>query len=246
MKNPKMSAFEKRNGSWLFAGIGCIVLWILMGLFGSGISLRSLIDNAYTASFLAIAGLAQMLVVTTGRGAIDLSIPGMITLGAYTCMGLCNGQNSMIIPALLVVILEGALVGVLNSAMVIWLKIPAIIATMAMNYMIVTVTMLINNQFNVFYNSFYLEEYSYVQDRHGSGYCDPGYPSGRADSFHADKHYIWEKPFVHGAESGSGAFGRRTDCKNRNGYLYDSGNPGWNCGRIDLRACDGGISGHGR
>ena len=145
-----MSAFVKRNGSWLFAGIGCIVLWILMGLFGSGISLRSLIDNAYTASFLAIAGLAQMLVVTTGRGAIDLSIPGMITLGAYTCMGLCNGQNSMIIPALLVVILEGALVGVLNSAMVIWLKIPAIIATMAMNYMIVTVTMLINNQFNVF------------------------------------------------------------------------------------------------
>ncbi len=150
MKNPKLKAFVGRNGSWLFAGIGCIVLWILMGLFGSGISLRSLIDNAYTASFLAIAGLAQMLVVTTGRGAIDLSIPGMITLGAYTCMGICNGQNSMIVPALLVVLLEGVIVGTLNSAMVIWLKIPAIIATMAMNYMIVTVTMLVNNQFNVF------------------------------------------------------------------------------------------------
>lgn len=150
MKNPKLKAFVGRNSSWLFAGIGCIILWILMGMFGSGISLRSLIDNAYTASFLAIAGLAQMLVVTTGRGAIDLSIPGMITLGAYTCMGICNGQNSMIIPALLVVLLEGVIVGTLNSAMVIWLKIPAIIATMAMNYMIVTVTMLINNQFNVF------------------------------------------------------------------------------------------------
>ncbi len=84
MKNPKIKAFVERNGSWLFAGVGCLMLWILMGLFGNGISLRSLIDNAYTASFLAIAGMAQMLVVTTGRGAIDLSIPGMITLGAYT------------------------------------------------------------------------------------------------------------------------------------------------------------------
>ena len=91
MNNPKVKAFVGRNGSWLFASVGCIVLWILMGLFGSGgVSLRSLIDNAYTASFLAIAGIAQMLVVTTGRGAIDLSIPGMITLGAYTSMGICN------------------------------------------------------------------------------------------------------------------------------------------------------------
>lgn len=150
MKNPKMKAFVERNGSWLFAGAGCVVLWILMGLAGNGISLRSLIDNAYTASFLAIAGLAQMLVVTTGRGAIDLSIPGMITLGAYTCMGLCNGSNAMIIPALLVVLLEGIVVGFLNSIMVIYLKIPAIIATMAMNYIIVTGTMLIDHNFNVF------------------------------------------------------------------------------------------------
>ena len=158
MNNPKVKAFVGRNGSWLFASVGCIVLWILMGLFGSGgVSLISLIDNAYTASFLAIAGIAQMLVVTTGRGAIDLSIPGMITLGAYTSMGICNGSNAMIIPALLVVLLEGLVIGALNSAMVIWLKIPAIIATMAMNYIIVTGTMLIDHNFNVFTIPSFLE-----------------------------------------------------------------------------------------
>lgn len=150
MNNPKFKKFISNNGSWVFAAIGCIVLWLLMGIFGNGIDPRSLIDNTYTASFLCIAGIAQMLVVTTGRGAIDLSIPGMITLGAFTCMGMCNGQNSMIIPALLVVILEGCIVGFLNSMMVINFKIPAIIATMAMNYIIVTATMLINNKFNVF------------------------------------------------------------------------------------------------
>lgn len=150
MNNKKVKKFLSNNGSWVLASIGCIVLWILMGTFGNGIRLQSLIDNIYTASFLCIAGIAQMLVVTTGRGAIDLSIPGMITLGAFTCMGMCNGENSMIIPALIVVVLEGCVVGFLNSMMVINFKIPAIIATMAMNYIIVTATMLINNKFNVF------------------------------------------------------------------------------------------------
>lgn len=151
MNNAKVKAFTGRNSSWLFAALGCIVLWLLMGVFGNGgISLKSLVDNTYTASFLAIAGFAQMLVVTTGRGAIDLSIPGMITLGAYISMGLCNGSNSMIIPALLVVVAAGIIVGFLNSMMVIFLKIPAIIATMAMNYLIVTMTMLVGHSFNVF------------------------------------------------------------------------------------------------
>lgn len=150
MKNGKIKECINRNGSLLLVAAGCVILWLLMGIFGNGISSKSLIDNAYTASFLAIAGLAQMLVVTTGRGAIDLSIPGMITLSAFTCMGLCNGSNAMIIPALLVVILEGVVVGFLNSMMVIHLKIPAIIATMAMNYIIITATMLIDHRFNVF------------------------------------------------------------------------------------------------
>jgi len=74
----------------------------------------------------------------------------MITLGAYVSMGVCNGNNAMIIPAILLVVLLGVIVGLLNSSMVIFLGIPAIIATMAMNYIIVTGTMLINNTFNVF------------------------------------------------------------------------------------------------
>ena len=150
MKKQGFGAFLQKNGSILLVAAGCIVLWLLMGIFGNGISLASLINNAYTASFLAIAGLAQMLVVTTGRGAIDLSIPGMITLGGYLGMMICNGENIRILPALLAVILAGVLVGFLNSLMVIYLKIPAIIATMAMNYSIVTATMLIDHNFNVF------------------------------------------------------------------------------------------------
>lgn len=150
MRKQGNGSFLQKNASILMVAAGCIILWLLMGIFGNGIRLSSLINNAYTASFLAIAGLAQMLVVTTGRGAIDLSIPGMITLGGYLGMMICNGENLRIIPALLVVLAAGALVGLLNSMMVIYLKIPAIIATMAMNYIIVTATMLIDHNFNVF------------------------------------------------------------------------------------------------
>ena len=139
-----------RNNNWVYVAAVTILLWLLMGAATGNLSVRTLIDNAYTASFLAMIALGQMLVVTTGRGAIDLSLPGMVTLGAYVSMGLCNGENSMIIPALAVVILCGIVVGLCNSLMVIYLKLPAIIATMAMNYIIVTATMLINNSFNVF------------------------------------------------------------------------------------------------
>ena len=150
MNKVNVKSFFERNGSWIFAAVGCVVLWVLMGVAGNGLSFQSLINNAYTAAFLGIAGLAQMLVVSTGRGAIDLSIPGMITLGAYLGMGIMNGKNSMIIPAFLVIIAVGCVVGILNSMMVAYLKIPAIIATMAMNYIIVTGTMLIDHSFNVF------------------------------------------------------------------------------------------------
>lgn len=116
----------------------------------SDLSLKSPIDNAYTASLLAVAGPVRMLVVTTRRDAINPPVPDMITLGVCVSMGLCNGQNSMILPVLLAVVTSGVLVGFLSSMIVVHLEIPAIIATMIMGYLIVTVTMLIGHNFNVF------------------------------------------------------------------------------------------------
>ncbi|MDR2388024.1 MAG: ABC transporter permease [Deltaproteobacteria bacterium] len=141
--------FIRRN-SWVWAALGSLVLWMIMGLYSGRLNLDSLITNAYTASFLAIVALGQMLVVTTGRGAIDLSIPGVITLAAFVSMSIIGGSNAMFVPGLLVLILMGALIGFLNGAMVIWLKIPSIITTMAMNYILITMTLLINRGFNEF------------------------------------------------------------------------------------------------
>ena len=43
-----------------------------------------------------------------------------------------------------------AVIGILNGLMVIYLQIPAIIATMAMNYILTTAALLINKNFSVF------------------------------------------------------------------------------------------------
>lgn len=138
------------NNSWIWAALFAVLLWLVMGISSGRLNAESMISNAYTASFLAIVALGQMLVVTTGRGAIDLSIPGVITLSAYISMSIVGANNYMVIPGLIVLILLGIVIGFMNSVFVIYLKIPSIIATMAMNYILITASLMINRGFSEF------------------------------------------------------------------------------------------------
>ena len=99
---------------------------------------------------MVILSFGQMLVVTSGRGAIDLSIPGVLTLMAFISMSIMDGEDKNVLPAILAVIAVAAVIGILNGLMVIYLQIPAIIATMAMNYILTTAALLINKNFSVF------------------------------------------------------------------------------------------------
>ena len=147
MNNIKI--FIKKN-IWVWPAIGAFLLWLVMGVFSHNLNIESFLSNSYAASFLAIVTLGQMLVVTSGRGAIDLSIPGVITLMAFISMKFANGQNSNLFFAILIVLVIAVIIGILNSLMVLFLKIPAIIATMAMNYILTTLALLINKNFLIF------------------------------------------------------------------------------------------------
>lgn len=147
--NASVKRYIKEN-NWIWAAAGALLLWLIMGMVSGLMNLESLVANAYTAAFLAIAAVAQMLVMTTGRGAIDLSIPGVITFSAFVSMSVIDGQDSRFLLGLGVVVLLGVLVGAINSLLVIYLHIPAIIATMAINYILVTAALLINKGFTVF------------------------------------------------------------------------------------------------
>ncbi|POP34935.1 ABC transporter permease, partial [Lactonifactor longoviformis] len=139
-----------KENNWVWAAVGAFLLWFVMGISSGRLNLESFLSNAYTAAFLAILAFGQMLVVTSGRGAIDLSIPGVLTLMAFVSMSIINGENKNVPLAILVIVVLGAVIGFLNSVMVIYLQIPAIIATMAMNYILTTAALLINKNFSIF------------------------------------------------------------------------------------------------
>lgn len=139
-----------KENTWVWAAIGAFLLWFVMGISSGRLNIESFLSNAFIASFLAILSFGQMLVVTSGRGAIDLSIPGVLTLMAFVSMSIINGENKNVPLAIITVIILGAIIGILNGLMVIFLQIPAIIATMAMNYILTTAALLINKNFSIF------------------------------------------------------------------------------------------------
>ena len=140
-----------RNLSWIWAALGALVMWLLLGLFAHNLNLQSLVATGATASFLAIVAMGQMLVVTTGRGAIDLSIPSIITLAAYLSVGMSNGSNVNLLYLVPLALAIGGAIGLLNALIVLFLRIPPIIATLGMGYIVTTVILIYNPHYRSTY-----------------------------------------------------------------------------------------------
>jgi ribose transport system permease protein len=83
-----------------------------------------------------IVGTGQMLVITTGPGNVDLSIPATITLCGTVAMKVMNEQDSLIALGILAALAAGAVVGSLNYALIRFLRIPPIIATLSMSFLV--------------------------------------------------------------------------------------------------------------
>jgi len=83
--------------------------------------------------------LGQMLVISTGPGNADLSIPSTIALSSAVSMLVMNGSDAMVLPGLLAAIGVGAAVGLVNFGLIHLLRIPPIIATLANSLMVMSV-----------------------------------------------------------------------------------------------------------
>jgi ribose transport system permease protein len=130
--------------SWFGALIAAILLWFLAGYVTGNLSLSFLAANATIAGFLAVAGTAQMVVIASGPGNFDLSLPYLITFGAYVMSAGFLGPDN-IIGSLGLTLLVGSVAGLLNAALVIKLRIPAVIATLATGYIIYTLIVAVQN-----------------------------------------------------------------------------------------------------
>ncbi|WP_186200609.1 ABC transporter permease [Burkholderia gladioli] len=120
---------------WLSAWIATALVLVATALFNAGKggpSLGPLLSTALSFStFTVLVSLGQMLVITSGPGNIDLSIPSVIALSGALSMSVMNGANGMILPGIAVALLSGAVVGGFNFLLIRFLRIPPIIATLS-------------------------------------------------------------------------------------------------------------------
>lgn len=120
--------------------LGSVILWILIACVSGKFSMNQLFSCAKLATFAMLLALAQMVVVTSGDGAIDLSQVYILTLCAYIS---CHLMNVNIFVGLIVSLLAGALCGLVNGLINIYLKVPAMITTLATGYIIFTIVLIL-------------------------------------------------------------------------------------------------------
>lgn len=115
--------------------IVALALFLLSGLLPNGFNdwqtaMRQGLNILRLASFIAIIGAGQTLVIISGGEGIDLSAGAVVTVGAMLTYTIINGNNSLILPVLLLVIVTGALIGLINGLGIMYLKISPFVMTL--------------------------------------------------------------------------------------------------------------------
>lgn len=122
---------------WVWSFVAAFLVWFVTILFTGGASTLGLSQAALTfAAFSIVVGLGQMLVVTLGPGNIDLCVPATMTLSGTVALKFMNVENSLIVAGLLVAIGVGVAVGIGNYLLIKLLRIPPIIATLSMSFIV--------------------------------------------------------------------------------------------------------------
>lgn len=132
-----MKSINLSGRPWLYSFIGALLIWLITLIFSGGIgAVQSLQTTLDFAMFFVIVGLGQMLVIGSGPGNIDLSVPGVMTLSGLVGMMVMNQQSLMIVPGVLAALGVGLVIGAVNFGLIAILRIPPIIATLAMSFIV--------------------------------------------------------------------------------------------------------------
>lgn len=121
---------------WIWAWMGAVAMWLIIAaLSGLGAGGQVLTAAASFGTFFVIVATGQMFVITLGPGNVDLSIPATMTLAATVAMKVMDGSAAMLLPGLLIAILIGLIIGAVNFALILTLRIPPIIATLSSSFL---------------------------------------------------------------------------------------------------------------
>ncbi|MBO9101151.1 ABC transporter permease [Rhizobium sp. K1/93] len=120
---------------WTYGFIVALMMWIATTAYAGFGSAEATLTAALTfGAFSVLVGTGQMLVIASGPGNIDLSVPSVLTLAAYVSMTVMKAQDGMILAGLLAAIAVGAVAGMLNFLAITLLRLPPIIATLAWSF----------------------------------------------------------------------------------------------------------------
>jgi ribose transport system permease protein len=104
----------------------------------SGNASATLAASMSFASFFILVGIGQMLVITTGPGNIDLSVPYTIALSGLIAVKTMNGADSGIALGFAAGIASGAVIGAVNYVLIRLILMPPMIATLSSSFIVRT------------------------------------------------------------------------------------------------------------
>jgi ribose transport system permease protein len=131
------SRIKAIQAPWVWSFIGAVLVWLaIVAIFGFGIA-SNVAQTALTYGvFMVLVGLGQMLVITSGVGNIDLSVPSTIALAGVVGMHTMGGANGQIAAGIAAALGVGVAIGLVNYALIRMLRIPPIIATLSSCFII--------------------------------------------------------------------------------------------------------------
>lgn len=110
-----------------------VLLYVGGGVIVPGfLTLEQILLTLKLASFIALFGLCQMIVIVAGGGGLDLSVGYTATLTAVLTASIMDGRNAYLWVALLAALVLGLLVGLANGVLTSYLKLPPLVVTLAM------------------------------------------------------------------------------------------------------------------
>lgn len=128
-----------RGQPWIWSFIAMIAVWLATITFTGGQGAGAILTAALSfATFTIVIGLGQMMVITTGPGNVDLSIPATITLAGVVAMKIMDTDNARLIIGIVAALGASFLVGLFNYGLIRLLRIPPIIATLSSSFLILS------------------------------------------------------------------------------------------------------------
>jgi ribose transport system permease protein len=125
--------------TWVWPFAAALIVWFITISYTGGQGALAILTAALSfATFTIIVGLGQMMVITTGPGNVDLSIPATITLSGVVAMKIMDEQSGRLLLGVAAALGAASLVGIFNYALIRLLRIPPIIATLSSSFLILS------------------------------------------------------------------------------------------------------------